>query len=666
MTDDIHEKINEIFSDESINSKRLLFSPKKLAPSKFNKNINDNQVNALTKNEKSAENTNYKTCSSKSKKKHIKKIKENNNKEGNPYTNNEFDILENINDNNSKNDQKDIHTESSVKHKHKKCEKDKKEEKQEKQEKEEIKETDKENESKKDLEIDDDDFPLEKYQQRRARGKSHHIKNKMESMSVFKGILTKDSKKIKKQKFDIEKDNDKNIKIDEKKEEEDENKVSNDELNKTKSKEKKKIFFSSKSKDIGKNKTSLATKSKKNNKNNNDTLNKIRGSIIESKMEIKMEQKNLANMKLSKSPKLKNKKRKKVMSITKYLKQKDSKDKKLYTNLHFISQKKIVFPQKKLTKKEIENTSFNNSVIMSNNDVNSFKYKDVNESDKKKVNNHNDSIISDSESDFKSSQFSKDSENNGNLYSKKHLVSKNNKSSKCIQYIGRKKTFKTNDENRNIIEKKKSHKKLNICDNNNEYISKKEEQSTINKLQSKDSSKFIKNNMENFETHISKVKSFHIDNISNSELKKTNNKRRIAFSNHYQITKNVNNLFISQEKTKNNIYENHNQNMNIINPRNFISIEYNINNGKKDNKHLEINNNHIVINNSNNQSYYKKEMQNNFDIQTQNKIKNKLKDNNDNNSLSNSNKNNLISSNDNILNNNKKTKKKFCFCCLKV
>ena len=109
----------------------------------------------------------------------------------------------------------------------------KKEEKQEKQEKEEIKETDKENESKKDIEIDDDDFPLEKYQQRRGRGKSHHIKNKMESMSVFKGILTKDSKKIKKQNFEIEKDNDKNIKIDEKKEE-DENKVSNDELNKTK------------------------------------------------------------------------------------------------------------------------------------------------------------------------------------------------------------------------------------------------------------------------------------------------------------------------------------------------------------------------------------------------------------------------------------------------
>ena len=103
----------------------------------------------------------------------------------------------------------------------------------------EIKETDKENESKKDIEIDDDDFPLEKYQQRRGRGKSHHIKNKMESMSVFKGILTKDSKKIKKQNFEIEKDNDKNIKIDEKKEE-DENKVSNDELNKTKSKEKKK------------------------------------------------------------------------------------------------------------------------------------------------------------------------------------------------------------------------------------------------------------------------------------------------------------------------------------------------------------------------------------------------------------------------------------------
>ena len=662
MTDDIHEKINEIFSDESINSKRLLFSPKKIEPSKFNKNINDNQVNELTKIEKSAENTNYNTCSSKNKKKHIKKIKENINKEVNPYTNNEFDILANINDNNSKNDQKDIYTESSIKHKHKKYEKDKKEEK---QEKDEIKETDKENENKKDIEIDDDDFPLEKYQQRRGRGKSHHVKNKMESLSVFKGILTKDSKKIKKQKFEIEKSNDKNIKIEEKKEEE--NKISNDEINKTKSKEKKKIFFSSKSKDLSKNKTSLITKSKKNYKNNNDTLNKIRGSIIESKMEIKMDQKKLAKMKLSKSPRLKNKKRKKVLSITKFLKQKDSKDKKLYTHLHFISQKKFVYPQKKLTKKEIENSSFNNVVIMSNNDINSFNCKDLNESDKKKGNKYNDSIISDSESNFKSSNFSNDSENNDNIYSKKHLVSKNNKSSKCIQYIGRKKTFKTNDENGNVIENKKSHKKLNICENNNEYITKKEEQSIKNKLQNKDSSKFIKKNMENFGTHISKIKPINIDNISNSELKKTNNKRRIAIPNIYQITKNVNNLFISQKKTNNNINENHNQNMNIINPGNFISIEYNINNGKKDNKHLEINNNHIIINN-NNQSNYKKEMQNNFDTQTQNKINNKLKENNDNSNLSNSNnnKNNLISSNVNIINNNKKAKKKFCFCCLKV
>ena len=67
---------------------------------------------------------------------------------------------------------------------------------------------------------EDDDFLFNaKLQYKRPRGKSYHIKNEFGS-ACFKGILSKNSKKLKKPKFDLKKENENNLKIEEKKEEE--------------------------------------------------------------------------------------------------------------------------------------------------------------------------------------------------------------------------------------------------------------------------------------------------------------------------------------------------------------------------------------------------------------------------------------------------------------
>jgi len=82
------------------------------------------------------------------------------------------------------------------------------------------------------LDLDDEDFILSR-QDRRNRGKSYHVKSRFESASCFKGILSKDSKKFKKPKFDLGKESDKNTIVEEKKNT-NEKKNNEDEFNKSK------------------------------------------------------------------------------------------------------------------------------------------------------------------------------------------------------------------------------------------------------------------------------------------------------------------------------------------------------------------------------------------------------------------------------------------------
>ena len=64
----IQEKINILFSDDIVENKRIVFSPNKQLPSKYNKNLPNNQIDIYNKNDNSMEMSNYKNSNSKKKK----------------------------------------------------------------------------------------------------------------------------------------------------------------------------------------------------------------------------------------------------------------------------------------------------------------------------------------------------------------------------------------------------------------------------------------------------------------------------------------------------------------------------------------------------------------------------------------------------------------------
>ena len=140
MTKNIQDKIDEIFSDEYINNKRLLFSPKKLSQSKTYKNNDknkDNRINATVKVEKSTETTNYRTSSSKTRKQHIKNINEN--PDGNKPILKALNDMEKNKENNLANeinDKKELKRELTLKIRQKKKEEKEEKEKQEKEKQE--------------------------------------------------------------------------------------------------------------------------------------------------------------------------------------------------------------------------------------------------------------------------------------------------------------------------------------------------------------------------------------------------------------------------------------------------------------------------------------------------------------------------------------------------
>ena len=738
MTKNIQDKIDEIFSDEYINNKRLLFSPKKLSQSKTYKNNDknkDNRINATVKVEKSTETTNYRTSSSKTRKQHIKNINEN--PDGNKPILKALNDMEKNKENNLANeinDKKELKRELTLKIRQKKKEEKEEKEKQEKEkqekekqekekrerkekekekkekekrekekkekekkekEKQEKEKQEKEKEEKKDdkddkkeLNIDDEDFPISRYQSRRGRGKSHHIKSKME---VFKGILNKDLKKKKKSKVEF----DDIINIKEKIEEE--NNLSDEKNNKDKDKGKVKPKDKDKDKDKEKlkNRTYSVVKKKKSICLKGDALNKIRGNIIESKIEINKENDNNNSLlKInSKSPKLKHKKGPKIMSTTKNFYHKNTKGESINSNIH-LSQKKCSHAKSKKGSKLLgKKNSFNASIIFSNNDADSNNSIGSLANGKENKNNEDkkdiiDFKISDS-SDFKSSN---DSDKKPEQKTEQKSNYKRNKSSKCIDSFGTNKKISKRESKKNISHKKidydnnnnkdekkknKSNKKLKM-DGNKEYISKKEEISSAYKLQSRDSSKYLKNNIHKFDSRISNIKPLKMEPIYNSDIKKVKNKRKIVFPSQYPISNKVSNLLIANGKeNNNNLYENINNNMNIINPGTFISIEYNLSNSKKDTKHLDDNHNDLLINNNEKKSFFKKENKENYkssskrdihennqsslikeihdnnDSETQNNQK--IKEYNDNNNVSNSNNNPVIYKN---------TKNTKCFCCL--
>jgi hypothetical protein len=100
--------------------------------------------------------------------------------------------------------------------------------------------------------------------------------------------------------------------------------------------------------------------------------------------------------------------------------------------------------------------------------------------------------------------------------------------------------------------------------------------------------------------------------------------------------------------------------MNNMSPGNFISIEYNINQGNKIERDFEIKNNNIIINNneSNNITCYRK------DLRSKNEIKERINEGVNIINENNNGYNEYINSQNNIIKGKKKPRKRFCFCCL--
>ena len=648
MTANIQEKIDKLFSNELNDSKKLILSPKKKESTNVNKNTENNH-----NEKKNTDNTN-------------KNGQNNNNEINNNTKNNNPNFNSQKNNNNPKKvngggmsllGKIEVLMESMDKlftSKDKICTnknilnflKNNKKEKEEftksliyakNPDKKKIDESKSKISGDLNLDLDDEDFLLSR-QDRRNRGKSYHVKSRIESASCFKGILSKDSKKFKKPKFDLGKESENKDVIEEKKEADEDKKKENeneDEFNKSK----------------------ITIKKDKLNKT---LINKsyCTHKVLQTKVSCFDLQTTLKNEKLNKIlndsllkedniPSPKSKKLNRGFS-SKIGGTKISKKKKKFKKFNTIVEKnKILSPSKR---RKIEDSSLKESKLSGDKKSNMNKEK---EKEKKKDNNE--------DSCFQSSDFLNESHSNDehNITHKK-IIPKSYKSSKHIKCL---------DKNDGLILKKKKSRKEN-CSFYEMKIKEIKSKENDKKDPSRNSTKFLKDNLEN-----TKIKPFKnedknsLKNTSEIKIKRGNTKRKVQApikSSQYEISPNVNNLVILQgQENKNEKMENQNigQKMNIINPKNFISIEYNINHGRKIDKDVEMNNNHIIINNneSNNIIYYKKDSEKKLDV-IDTKSQQKIND-------SEINKNNTTNRNNNSTKDDKtlgkkEHKKSFCLCCL--
>ena len=173
MAYNIYEKVNNIFSDELEDNKKLIFSP--MRPfSKFSKKFQDNHF-SLNIIEKSMDTSADKNKSSKHRKKQMKIIKENNKPN---LTQNSNQKIKAINNNHSRSSSKNIL--STIKS---------------------IIKSSKEKEDKKDNDITDSGYPLNDKESKkvRRRASNNHNHNQFISSPYMKGIhgRERDSKRIK-------------------------------------------------------------------------------------------------------------------------------------------------------------------------------------------------------------------------------------------------------------------------------------------------------------------------------------------------------------------------------------------------------------------------------------------------------------------------------------
>ena len=412
---------------------------------------------------------------------------------------------------------------------------------------------------------EDNDFFINKKDLERVKIKSFHHKNNKEVESCFRGILNKDSKKIKKTKF----------MIGEKRPEENKNYQSNSRRKKINTKRTMKNIV-------------MVEKQKYPKKET--IFDRIKGSIKESNKEISNDNDTQIKKSIQKNTSLKSKKflNKSIkMFDTNFKMRETTRTKKPGINIIKNSENKV-YPEKDSSDFIKLNLDLlnNNSIYSNSKTVKTIK------TEKSKNNGKNSKIDhKNSENDFfESSKFSNSDSKEESKYSQNNkdniFLTKNSKKSNNNDKMESSKGLKIVKNPSGKIMNKKSNN-LNIYDNKS--------------IQKSQNSSFIDSSSSDLDEHSNngsnKQKDSKFDNSINKKIE-------------YKYTHGEGVLsIIPEQDNKKVFYEDINQNLQLIKPENIITLEQNLKGDKNISRNLEIKKNNIIINNnvSNNITVHKKE-----------------------------------------------------------
>ena len=413
---------------------------------------------------------------------------------------------------------------------------------------------------------EDNDIFIDRKDLERVKIKSFHQKNNKDVESCFRGILNKDSKKIKKTKFLIE----------EKKPEENKNYQSNSKRKKINTKRTMKNIV-------------MVEKQKYPKKET--IFDRIKGSIKESNKEISNDNDSQLKKGIKKNTSLKSKKflNKSIkMFDTNFKMRETTRTKKPGINVVKNSENKVYVEKDSSDFIKLNLDLLNNNSIYSNSKtMKTLKTeKSKNTGKKLKVD-----INKNSENDFfQSSKFSNSDSKEESKYSP------NNKDDIFFN-----KNSKKINNNNNIME---SSKGLKIVKNPSGKIMNKKS----NNLNVYDNKSIKKSQNSSF---IDSSSSDSDENSNDGSKKQKNSKLDNSINKKFQFKYTHGEGVLSiipEQDNKKVFYEDINQNLELIKPENIITLEQNIKRDKNISRNLEIKKNNIIINNnvSNNITVHKK------------------------------------------------------------
>ena len=413
---------------------------------------------------------------------------------------------------------------------------------------------------------EDNDIFIDRKDLERVKIKSFHQKNNKDVESCFRGILNKDSKKIKKTKF----------LIGEKKPEENKNYQNNSKRKKINTKRTMKNIV-------------MVEKQKYPKKET--IFDRIKGSIKESNKEISNDNDSQLKKGIKKNTSLKSKKflNKSIkMFDTNFKMRETTRTKKPGINIAKNSENKVYVEKDSSDFIKLNLDLLNNNSIYSNSKtVKTLKTeKSKNTGKKLKVD-----INKNSENDFfQSSKFSNSDSKEESKYSP------NNKDDIFFN-----KNSKKINNNNNIME---SSKGLKIVKNPSGKIMNKKS----NNLNVYDNKSIKKSQNSSF---IDSSSSDSDENSNDGSKKQKNSKLDNSINKKFQFKYTHGEGVLSiipEQDNKKVFYEDINQNLELIKPENIITLEQNIKRDKNISRNLEIKKNNIIINNnvSNNITVHKK------------------------------------------------------------